>query len=885
MKALTLYVDKWYIIGAVCTDGVPHLITLSNHEDRFWLFFYEDTYNNSIVYGKDNQSHYRNGEAHYIGDVFSLITDPDRRFSRYNGRGEELKTIFQASGIFDTLRNAVDIEGEIETYVSFSPDISGPARLVFFEELKSNGFNVIGSQARIGFLALEHNRRHERLQEDGYYLVLNACNENLHYILYKREDNKYKMFSENVLVGMGMDLRGRALVESIVDNINNRNHFLSTKEEVEREYLRMEQFVQNWFIKIANAKPFVPITIPHVSFANQPANTYQVAIIRNKLDERTSVIVNNIIKVVADFTRASGVRNDEIKGLVFIGNTFTNSQFERAIREKFYVAEENVIRHKESDLPNIVGVYPLLGDLHESDWQKTAEKDLGEIQIRAAFDKERELLEDLINNRSWEEARAHLDKMSNLYLDYSSELSGYKTIIDRGIVEYGNKSARQYDDAMQKVYDFEKNQDYAQMSDWADIALQHRPGDKEATQKKADAVRLLSEQKVREEQYRAIIGRAQKSLKEGQWQDALSQSDAALNLRPTSVEAKRIYNEAKKHIETAKEVDKYINRSDLFFAQKSYDEALRELAKVKSLDPNNQEAVKRIKEIRDIRKEHDEKVASLVGQYENAKKISDFRAAIAACEQLADLDSINQRKWSAEAEKLRGEEENYLRELKRFEDLVEKVTGAYFDENWVNVVHFAEEALLIKEDEKLRLRIAEAKIKIKEKEENAQFEDSVHRVNKLLLDEDFEEAESLLNQLQKEYSQHKDQIKELRKRLFAQQMRGPKKKVSPPKQKEQNSSKKKPEIKKDDFFGSGETQPKKSDMQRGANTLQKGAKTTPPDKASAERRISSNDFFGLYTSNEKSTGKVISIQNDKKVSPSKKPAAKGPTTGIDFFDS
>ena len=195
MKALTLYIDKWYIIGAVCTDGVPRLITLSNHEDRFWLFFYEDTYNNSIVYGKDNQSHYRNGEAHYIGDVFSLITDPDRRFSRYNGRGEELKTIFQASGIFDTLRSAVDAEGEIETYISFSPDIPGPARLVFFEELKSNGFNVIGSQARIGFLALEHNRRHEKLQDDGYYLVLNACNENLHYILYKREDNKFKMFS------------------------------------------------------------------------------------------------------------------------------------------------------------------------------------------------------------------------------------------------------------------------------------------------------------------------------------------------------------------------------------------------------------------------------------------------------------------------------------------------------------------------------------------------------------------------------------------------------------------------------------------------------------------------------------------------------------------
>ena len=724
MKALTLYIDKWYIIGAVCTDGVPRLITLSNHEDRFWLFFYEDTYNNSIVYGKDNQSHYRNGEAHYIGDVFSLITDPDRRFSRYNGRGEELKTIFQASGIFDTLRSAVDAEGEIETYISFSPDIPGPARLVFFEELKSNGFNVIGSQARIGFLALEHNRRHEKLQDDGYYLVLNACNENLHYILYKREDNKFKMFSENVLVGMGMDLRGRALVESIVDSINNRTHFLSTKEEVEREYLRMEQFVQNWFVKIANAKPYVPITIPNVSFANQPANTYQVSIIRNKLDERTSVIVSNIIKVVADFTKSSGVRNDEIKGLVFIGNTFTNSQFERAIREKFYVAEDNVIRHKESDLPNIVGVYPLLGDLHESDWQKTAEKDLGEIQIRAAFDKERELLEDLINSRSWEEARAHLDKMSNLYLDYSSELSGYKTVIDRGIVEDGNKSARQYDDAMQKVYDFEKNQDYAQMSDWADIALQHRPGDKEATQKKADAVRLLSEQKVREEQYRAIIGRAQKSLKDGQWQDALSQSDAALNLRSTSVEAKRIYNEAKKHIEASKEIDKYINRADLFFAQKAFDEALRELAKVQSLDPENAEAAQRIKEIEDIRKEHTQKIASLVEQYEKAKSALNYDTAIEICEKLTEIDTLNQRKWSAETEKLKANRDKALEAQKRFKDLTESIDKALLNEEWDRLEMLCVEALKIKEDSSVQDKLSKARRKREFADAQRQFDEA-----------------------------------------------------------------------------------------------------------------------------------------------------------------
>ena len=62
MGSLTLYVDKWYIIGAVCTDGVPRIIQIPNREDRFWLYFYEDTANNLIVYGKDNQSHFRDKE-------------------------------------------------------------------------------------------------------------------------------------------------------------------------------------------------------------------------------------------------------------------------------------------------------------------------------------------------------------------------------------------------------------------------------------------------------------------------------------------------------------------------------------------------------------------------------------------------------------------------------------------------------------------------------------------------------------------------------------------------------------------------------------------------------------------------------------------------------
>ena len=103
MKRLTLYIDKWYIIGAVCTDGIPHLICPSNKEDRFWLYFYEDVINDEVVYGKENQSHYRNNEPHYYGDVFSLITDKTNSFVRY-GRKQDIHQIFKASGIIQKIK-------------------------------------------------------------------------------------------------------------------------------------------------------------------------------------------------------------------------------------------------------------------------------------------------------------------------------------------------------------------------------------------------------------------------------------------------------------------------------------------------------------------------------------------------------------------------------------------------------------------------------------------------------------------------------------------------------------------------------------------------------------------------------------------------------------
>ena len=299
------------------------------------------------------------------------------------------------------------------------------------------------------------------------------------------------------------------------------------------------------------------------------------------------------------------------------------------------------------------------------------------------------------------------------------------------------------------------------------------------------------------------------------------------------------YRESKKRIEAAAEIEKYLTRADLFLAQKAYDEALRELKKVQSYDPDNAEAKKRIDDISEIRKKHDNKVASLVSQYEDAKKAADYKAAISVCEKLADLDSLNQKKWTAETEKLRAEEENYQRELRRFEELKRKAMDADFREEWVDFVHFAEEALQIKEDADLSSRIEKAKSKLKEKEKKEQYQNTINQVNKMLLDEENEEAESILNQLQKDYPEHKEEIKTLRKRLFSQDFKGARK------------------------------EPKKPSRPIGFRT--------------EEKKVDADDFFGTDTKQPKSPQRTE--QAPKKENPVKTSSRPKPnSTGIDFFD-
>ncbi len=699
MKALTLYIDKWYIIGAVCTDGVPRLITPSNGEDRFWLYFYEDITNETIVYGKDNKQHYHNNENHYYGDVFSLVTNTTASFMRY-GRKQEMYKIFKASGIIDELKSAVDENAdEVETFISFSRDISDAARLVFLQSvLEPDNFKVRESVARIGHLSLEHAFRKGQYSEDGYYLLLNACNENLSYSVYEHIDDIMLRKAEACLNGMGTDLRSRALLEKVVKNINQRNHFLDSEQDYEREYLRLGQFVDQWIVKLENAKAGRPITIPNVRLSQLP-NTYDTTILKKDIDTRTHVIVDDIVREITNFVKNLNIPNDKVKGVIFLGNTFTNEQFVKAIEERYILSKDKYIFYKDTDLPNIVAVYSVIDCNQFSEAAQLA-----------------------IANGETELARQKLAQEEKARQEEAIRIREIQEAKDRAARESDIK----YNEAMANVYDYEKKQDYAQMLDWAEIALQHKSNENEAKQKKAEATRLLSEKKVKDEQYRSIIQRAQKSLDEKHFQDALSQSDAALNIRPNSLEAARIRTVARQQLDILETIKDIMTRVDVFIGQKLYTNALQEIEKIKSLDSSYPGINERLETIHSEEKAKQQQLSKLVSELDIFLANKKFDEAENTCHKLADIDIENSQKWHKKLSDIKLNKEKYEEATAHYKELISNIKKAQWEEDYIKMIDLCHEALEI---DPLDIEVKEWLAKAIEKAEEQKVKTVVEKAN------------------------------------------------------------------------------------------------------------------------------------------------------------
>lgn len=721
MKSLALYIDKWYIVGAVNTDGITRLVNLPNREDRIWLYFYEDVANDEISYGKGFQSKFRNNEPHYYGDVFSLITQSSAKYTMFK-LSQPMKGIFKSSKIFDDLRKDMDEDGDITTYISFSKDISLASRLLFIEELKEERFVVQESVARICHLALEYAAKKSNYTEDGYYLVINACNENLHYALYQKADDLFNREKEDVLEGLGTDVRSRALIEHVVDYINGREYLLKTKEERESEYLRMNQFVDDWLVKLSSARSYIPVELTNITLSRDPFKGYTVQVKKSKIDERTDKIVKDIINVIVRFVKDAGVSHEQIKGILFLGNTFTNIQFKKELRSYYNLDDCKMVSYKDSDLSSLVSAYTFMDCSQFSAAQNVmrgnAEAELHRIKIAEE--------EDAAMKRAKEEADA-------------------KAAIEKEATE----AERKFKDAMDMGYDAEREHDYDKMEEFFNIALTLRPDDDEAKQKHEEALRKKAELSVKQNHYKEKIQQAKAAYDENDYETAKFKAEEALSFMSDSKEALRIKEDSIRRIKSQKELERFLDRADLFIAQKAYSEASQELQKAKLLDVDYKEIIDREARIKKEQQATNIKVEELCNHLNSALNEGRFDDAITFCNELIEVDFTNSRKWSARISDINIKKERVAEEQKRWEKLVGDIDSAQWSEEWNRIISLCKEALDIKENKDIRAKLEKAEAKFKAENELKMLDQTIAEIKDLILGSHFAEAKEKLASLRR----------------------------------------------------------------------------------------------------------------------------------------
>lgn len=740
MKSLSLFVDKWFITVAANINGNVMPLSLPNGEDRIWLYFHEDTANQRIVYGKTFENNYRDKEPHYFGDIFPLIETDEYHFTRYHSRPEDMKEIFKVSNIFSHLHEAIEEQDTIDTYISFSTDITEIARYKFIQELEEAKFNVIESVARISHLALEESRKRSIFAEDGMYLTLVATNDNLHYALYWATENVFIRKREGTLPGLGLDVRKRALIESVVENINRTTKFLSTQEEYAYEYKRQERFADDWLKLIAKQKPGLPVTLSNITFAVAPYNPYPVTIKAIELDKRTKNLVDNIVREIAEFVRTNNVQFHEIKGIVFIGNTFTNSEFSAAIKARFNVDKDKLVIYREAELPKIVGVY---SQIDCKQFREATEEFIKDAKVQEELNRQAREEEKRRKIAAEEEQRRRLEKEQRL------------------------KSKKDYANAIENVERFEHEHDYKQMLDWADIALKHRPDDEYAKEKRDNAQRLLWEQREKDKRFEITIRRAKTAYNEERWSDAISQCDMALEMRPDSDDAKRIKRESKQLLDIKEKITNFLYRADSFFAQKLYSKALEEVEKILNLDAANKDAKKIQSEISKAKGLHEEKVRTLAEKLNESETKKDFVAAIQICESLIEEDAINIRKWTSKRERLITKQKEFEKNKRRLDQLKEEINKAHFDEDWDRLKSLCEIYLNINQNEDIIQFLHKANKRLEEQKAREAKDKALASINGLIVERRFKEAEKEINRFARDYPFEHQVVKDLRSRLFS----------------------------------------------------------------------------------------------------------------------
>ena len=359
MRILSLYIDKWYVVGTIMDGANRTPLSLSNAEDRIWLYFYSNSTTNAVKYSISYKDEALAGEKGYYADVFELLPDyKEYHYEKYGAR-KKMSEIFTDAEIFSDIRKSYGDDSNIPVYVSFSEDIDLVARGIFLETLKNERFDVLQYTLPIENLVLEYLIRHGKIADDDQkVLVVNACNENLRYSIYDLHSNALSVVSQKCEPGYGVDSRKQAVVEEVMEYMQADTHFLTgANDELQEEMLYLSQFADLWLKKIDNSSDTAPVALGNIHFKKQANNEVPVVVSAYNLNDRTKNIIGKLTGKIVDMIKESGVLLHQISNIVFLGDVFSNRAFTDSLQRKIGVASDNVTLISDLTLPEIVAVY------------------------------------------------------------------------------------------------------------------------------------------------------------------------------------------------------------------------------------------------------------------------------------------------------------------------------------------------------------------------------------------------------------------------------------------------------------------------------------------------------------------------------------------------
>lgn len=684
MRTLSLYVEKWYIVGAINDDSGSHALSLSNREDRIWLYFYNNVAANRVEYGYEFKNKALAGELNYYTDIFQQILGSEGKTYKRFGRDVEMRTIFQNAGIFEDLKDG-DKDEYIETYVSFSSDIRLEGQSIFLDLLRDNKFEVKEFVGRLEFLTLECALKKNIIKDSSYIFVANACNENLHYSLYRCENDYFKLLSTKSLKGLGEDMRSRALIEQVLEVINTSAHIISTEDEFYEEYLYLSRFTNEWIDLLDSSYGNVPVPLGWINLKKQLGNKYPVSVQKSVVDERTSVIIDSVVAEMTKLLKENNIQCYQISNILFIGDTFDNRQFKKSLSQHVSIQENEFVHFHEKDLAGVINIYTEI----PSEWFDDEEKEFSTLSEA-------------------QRVEAETIKRKKQKLEEARE----KDEQERLRRQQENEKAKNLKNALTFAQDAENKKQYNEALDFYKTAYAIDPSNTYISQKIEVLNEFISELKSKIKHYNEYLSKAREAYDKKDWDNVLTQSTLALDIMPDASEAKDLLKEAKDMAAKYLRLKEYLKQIDFLIEKKAYIEAQHEIRNTELLNVRDSDIEKRRVIVEEGIRKIEKRILELEKDLKSAILQEDYKSAVSLCSDLCNIDVDRKEYWDRKKMAILHQKEQRQIVLDKLSTLRGQIDEKHLAQDWNELQSLCKAYLIIKQDEYIKELLAKSEEQI-----------------------------------------------------------------------------------------------------------------------------------------------------------------------------